>query len=175
MKYFVSITSALAIAAACFFIAPNADAQSYYNKSKTTKSSQIARDKTPSKAATSHAGRVADVCPEHWETPECLSAVSESNLVLVANYGATLDKRGKKKSLEQLKEHCAASTAGSRGDYPAYAMRSAFVECANIIVDISNATRIEPDKSHYQILVGSVLCLDEDRRCSYVEEGLNKY
>lgn len=175
MKHFVSLLCAFTIISACFFWSTNADAQRYYNKRSGSNAAPSVTDKMPSNVSINHAERVSKFCPEHWETQECLSAVSESNLVLAANYAGVLEKRGKKSHLENLKQHCAAATAGSKGEYPAYAMRSAFVECANIIVDISDATGIDPDKSHYQLLVGAVLCLDEDRRCDAVEQGLMRY
>ena len=109
MKYSVCIGRALSIAALIFFTWTNYSyAQSYYNKRTATPG---ARDNAPSQAATDHAAQVANFCPEHWETQECLAAVSESTLVMAANYGANLDKRGKKAAIEDLKEHCAAATA----------------------------------------------------------------
>lgn len=128
-----------------------------------------------SSASVSHAKLVSRACLGRWEKQRCLKAVSDSNLVMVANYGATLQKKGKKQSLETLKEHCAASTAASNGEYPAYAMQSAYTECANIISDIVEETGIMIDQSHYQLIGSAVLCLSKDRRCKIIESGLRKY
>jgi len=128
-----------------------------------------------SSASTQHAKIVSKACLGKWETQSCLKAVSDSALVMISNYAAKLKKNGKGSSLETLKEHCAASTAASNGEYPADAMVSAYVECANIISDINDATGLMPDQSHYQLLVGPVLCIRKDRRCAAIEEGLRKY
>lgn len=134
-----------------------------------------AQQKRPSKTAVQHAAAVSQICPKAWSGQACLATMSESNLVMAANYAATLQEKGHKDAAEEIKEHCAAATAATRGEYPAYAMRSAFVDCANTIVDTSNDTGITPDQSHYQLLVGAVFCLDGDRRCSIIEQGLKKY
>lgn len=176
MKHYVSLFCIFTILSACFFIATSAEAQSYFNKrSSASGSAANAADNKPSEEAVIHAGRVAAACLEGWETQSCLSTVSESNLVMAANYAAMLEKNAKTNAMEDLKQHCAASTAATQGEYPAYAMRSAFVECANIISDITYKTNISPDKSHYQLLVGAVLCLDGDHRCTAIEQGLARY
>ncbi len=131
--------------------------------------------KRASSTSVAHAKLVSRACLGNWESQKCLKAVSDSSLVMVSNYGAKLKRKGKTRSLETLKEHCAASTAASNGEYPAYAMQSAYVECANIISDIVDETSIMPDQSHYQLIVGPVLCLYKDRRCKGIESGLRKY
>lgn len=131
-----------------------------------------ARAETASPTASAHAGTVGAVCPGQWESQDCLKAVSESNMVLAANYMETLVNRNLKPESEKIKQHCAASTAATQGEYPAYAMKSAFTECANMISDVSDLTGVTPDVSHYQILVGSVLCMDKDQRCAVIEQGL---
>ena len=52
-------------------------------------------------------------CPGQWEAPACLKAVSQSNLTMVSNYGENLQQSRKAQAAEQLKEHCAASTAAT--------------------------------------------------------------
>lgn len=128
-----------------------------------------------SKVSIQHAKIVSKACIGNWESQPCLKAVSESALVFAANYGAKLKRRGKSKSMETLKQHCAAATAASQGEYPAYAMQSAYTECANIIYDISEETKVTPDQSHYQLLVAPVLCLSKARECKGIESGLKKY
>lgn len=133
-------------------------------------------NKTASNTALEHAKRVATACtPGKWESQPCLKAVSENNLVMLANYGEALQKHKKNESWELLKDNCAASTAATKGEYPAYAMRSAFVECANIIYDITESTRMVPDQSQYQLLVGAVQCLDKTVACNGIEKGLTRY
>ena len=110
-----------------------------------------------------------------WEQQPCLKAISENTLVMAANYGAVLQGRGKNRESEILKENCAAATAATKGEYPAYAMRSAYVECANKIYDLTEMTKMSPDLSQYQLLVGAVQCLDKSTTCTGVESGLAKY
>lgn len=125
--------------------------------------------------AENSARNMAQACIGNWESKACLRASSQSSLEMAATYAEKLDNAGRKEALEILKDQCAASTAATRGDYPAYAMTSAYTECANIIVDITDATGIEPDIDHYQLLVGAVLCLTKDKRCTAIEQGLQKY
>ncbi len=122
-----------------------------------------------------HAKQVAGACLGQWEAQGCLSAVSESTLVLAANYAGVLEAQGKKSAVEQIKQHCAAGTAAMRENIPAYAMKSAWAECANMIYDVSETTGTVPDQSHYQLLAGPILCLEKDRRCADVEQGLKRY
>jgi hypothetical protein len=128
-----------------------------------------------SKAARHHAQSVAASCPGSWETQSCLQSASDTFLTTAALYAEDLDKNGQSGELENIKAHCAASTAATRlDDLPAYAMRSAFVECVNEIYDMSERTKIKPDIELYQLMVMSVLCLDKDPRCSVMEDGLKK-
>jgi hypothetical protein len=130
----------------------------------------------PSKISVDYARRVAPACTGgKWETQPCLKAVSESNLAFASNYIKTLRQRGKGQGGEKIKEHCAASTAASQGESPAYAMRSAFVECANMVFDVSEQTGVLPDQSHYQLLVSAVQCLDKSQACKAIETGLAAY
>ncbi|MBU0859509.1 MAG: hypothetical protein KJ667_06205 [Alphaproteobacteria bacterium] len=117
---------------------------------------------------------LGEYCPGQWESAHCLKAVSQSNMVMVSNYGAALQESGKKQAAEQLKQHCAASTAGTEGDYPAYAMKSAFTECANTIGDLAGQTNLKPDLSHYQLLVGATMCLDGAAECAPIEKTLRQ-
>jgi hypothetical protein len=111
-------------------------------------------------------------CLGRWARQECLTSISQSTLVLAANYAGLLESHGLVDAVEEIKQHCAAATAGTKGEYPAYAMQSAFTECANMIFDISEQTQVKPDLSHYQILVGAILCLSKDRRCAGIEKQL---
>lgn len=128
-----------------------------------------------SEASVTYARRIAPVCIGAWETPACLTAVSESNLVLASNYGAKLQENKQDTAAETLKQHCAASTAHREKQYPAYAMESAFVECINIISDLNDQTGVSPDVDHYQLLVMAGLCMRKDRRCPPMERGLQQY
>lgn len=122
-----------------------------------------------------HIRAVARSCVGNWESQECLAAVSRSALDLAARYAEELSNAGHDFAIELIKEHCAAGTAAAEGEYPAYAMKSAWTECANIMSDISEATGLNPSTSHYQLLVGPVLCLDKDMRCKSVERGLSRF
>lgn len=121
-----------------------------------------------------HAKQIGQTCPQKWETQNCLKAVSSSNKTLVVNYMQALDAKGKKAEVEQVKQVCAASTAATEGEYPAYAMKSAFTECTNGLYDISQKTGVLPDQSHYQLLVGAVLCLSDAPQCAALEAGMTK-
>ena len=128
-----------------------------------------------SKAARLHGGRVAGACLNKWEEQSCLRQVSDTYLTAVSLYAEDLEVGGFKAEQEPLKEHCAASTAATQlDDVPAYAMRSAFVECSNKIYAIYERTKIMPDQELGQLMVLAVLCLDKDPRCSQMEEGLAK-
>ncbi len=118
---------------------------------------------------------VSVACLDGWEGQDCLKAVSASNYIMVSNYGAMLKENNQEASAETLKQTCAASTAAMERDVPAYAMKSAFVECANSIVDVAERSKLIPDQNQYQILVGAVLCLSNDERCQSINEGLKKF
>ena len=113
-------------------------------------------------------------CPGQWEAPACLKAVSQSNLTMVSNYGEALHNGRKAQAAEQVKEHCAASTAATEGNYPAYAMKSAFIECANTITTITEQTGMTPDLSQFQLLVGAAMCLDKGAGCAGIETTLSQ-
>lgn len=128
-----------------------------------------------SEEALASAQLLGEYCPGQWESASCLKAVSQSNLVMVSNYGGALQESGKAQAAEQIKQHCAASTAGTEGDYPAYAMKSAFIECANTISTVSEQTGMTPDLSHYQLLVGATMCLDKAAGCANIEQTLRQH
>lgn len=128
-----------------------------------------------SKAANKHARSVAGKCLGQWKQQSCLKVVSRSALVMASNYGGRLQKQGHNQAVGKIKNRCAAATAATRRDYKAETMRSAYAECANAILEVSNATGLKPDQSHYQLLVGPVLCIKGDRRCSAIERGLRQY
>ena len=128
-----------------------------------------------SAAVQKHAGAVARQCLDQWQKQGCLNAVSESALVLATNYAQRLQKNGHRKAVSTIKNKCAAATAATRRDYKAETMRSAYAECANAILEVSNKTGLKRDQSHYQLLVGPVLCIKGNRRCAAIERGLRKY
>tara|TARA_B100001989_G_scaffold250218_1_gene226916 strand:- start:90 stop:731 length:642 start_codon:yes stop_codon:yes gene_type:complete len=121
-----------------------------------------------------HLKDLAQKCPNTWTSQKCLAALAESNKTLISVYAGDLDENGFKDQLTPLKEHCAASTAASKIEVPAYAMKSAMTECANTIYDISEATQVKPFLSHYQVLVTSIFCLSDDPRCAPLENTLLK-
>ena len=123
-----------------------------------------------------HAFRIAQDCLDNrWESATCLKRISESTLVMASNYAATLKESRKLMESKKLEQHCAAATAAAKQEYPAYAMRSAYTECANAISDIAGATNITPDLSQYQLLVGAVQCLDKTTACLGIEQGLAQF
>lgn len=136
---------------------------------------QTGAAETPSAEALTYARLLGAHCPGAWESDPCLSAISKSNLALASNYGAKLQENKQNDAAENIKQLCAASTAAAEGSYPAYAMKSAFIECANAINDTANKTRIDPDKSHYQLLVGATLCLNKDAGCESIAKSLQGY
>lgn len=126
----------------------------------------------PSATALTYAKSLGQVCPGQWESQPCLKAASQSSLALAANYGGALQEKKLNAEAEEIKQHCAASTAATQGEYPAYAMKSAFIECANTMSDVATKTTLDPDVSHYQLLVATVMCLDKDAGCVEIEKTL---
>ena len=97
---------------------------------------------------------------------------------MAVKYAGMLEARGKKDSIEELKQVCAAATVTEEDvgeDVPAYAFQSAYTECANGIYDISEKTGVKPDQSHYQLIVGAVLCLSNAPQCKVLEGQMQKY
>jgi hypothetical protein len=126
----------------------------------------------PSPQAVELGKQAGAVCPGKWESPECLSVISTSNLAMLSNFGAALKNKGLEADAEQVKQHCAASTAAQKQAYPGYAMKSAFIECANLMADITQKTGVQPDLGQYQLMVGATMCLDNDLRCAGITEQL---
>ena len=126
----------------------------------------------PSAQALELGKQAGAVCPGKWDSAPCLSVISTSNLAMVSNFGAALKNKGLEADAEQLKQHCAASTAAQKQAYPGYAMKSAFIECANLIADLTQKTGVQPDLSQYQLMVGATMCLDNDIRCAGISEQL---
>lgn len=110
-----------------------------------------------------------------WTTAGCLRTLSESSRVMVSNYMETLEREGQTSFVELVKNNCAASTAAEQGTYPAEAMKSAFIECANTISDVAENSRLVPDLAHYELLAGPILCMSNDRRCRHVEHRLKQF
>ncbi len=111
-------------------------------------------------------------CPGRWSSQTCLNIVSTSTEQMIKHYAKQLNKQGHATTINTLTEECAAATAANQGTYPADAMRSAFTACANYLAEQSSAIHIQPNPTLYQMLIGSVLCLSEDQRCSSIESQL---
>lgn len=122
-----------------------------------------------------HAAGIANFCPGQWESDNCLKAVSLSNKDMAVMYAAKLDAAGKKDSVEAVKNACAAASVTEEEveeEVPAYAFRSAYTECANGLYEISQATGIQPDPTHMQILISSVYCLNQAPQCAAIEKSM---
>lgn len=124
-------------------------------------------------AVMKHAQAVAKTCPGAWDKPACLKVLGESNFDMTVDYAAKLEAAGKKDFLEPLKQSCAASTAAREQDVPAYAMTSASKECANSIYDITQKTKVSPDRNYYQLIVASTLCLEGAKECADLEKQMH--
>lgn len=129
----------------------------------------------PSATSLQYAQSVARACVADWTAQKCLSAVSDSNMVLLSNYGADLQNHKLDSAAETLKQHCAATTAANQQNVPAYAMHSALTECANTITDLAAQTGIQPDPSHYQLLIAPLLCLGADPSCAQITRQMQGY
>lgn len=110
-----------------------------------------------------------------WESQACIRALGESNLTLASQYAESLKKSGKAADADDIVQHCAASTASTKKQVPAYAMASAMTECANAMGDTANKTRIKPDLTHYQILIAGALCLSKHPKCPPLERGIANF
>lgn len=126
----------------------------------------------PALAAESWIDAYKTQCPAQWENQACLSVVSSITGLMVQHYAEALDANGHKDAIDGITQNCAAATAASQGQYPAEAMRSAFTTCANYLVGVADATQVAPDANAYQVLIGAVLCLSGDPRCTAIEEQL---
>ncbi|MBI2234543.1 MAG: hypothetical protein HYU57_06115 [Micavibrio aeruginosavorus] len=138
-------------------------------------SSPAMAQNTPSATSLQYAQQIAKACINQWEAQTCLGAVADSNMVLLSNYGADLQSRKMEAEAEALKQHCAATTAASRQQVPAYAMKSALTECANTITDLAARTGVQPDPSHFQLLIAPLLCLGGDPACAALSDQLAAY
>ncbi len=154
------------------FPAGAAPIQEQVSINKTTNIHNVSSSNSVSQAVRSYAQKISRVCPGNWEAYPCLQAVSESTLVMAANYAGALKNRGYTAAVEKIKNHCAAATAAREREFPAYAMKSAYTECANMIYDVTEETGLKPDQSHYQLLVGPILCMSDDWRCETLEDQM---
>lgn len=118
---------------------------------------------------------VASQCVGHWEDQPCVNNISKTVLYMGTEYAARLLRNGKRDSVENLRQHCAAATAAAEQDVPSYAIISALTSCVNIIVEIRDNTNLAPDKNAYQLLVGAVLCLNNHSSCASIEEQLSRF
>lgn len=135
----------------------------------------FAQTQTPSATSVQFAKSIARACLPDWAAQKCLSAVADSNVSLLSNYGADLQGRKMDADAETLKQHCAATTAANQQTIPAYAMRSALNECANTITDLSTRTGVLPDPSHFQLLIAPLLCLGDNPSCAQIIEQMQVY
>lgn len=119
-----------------------------------------------------HAMTISKACPGNWGAQSCLRAMSASNQDMAINYALKVKEAGHEQELETIKETCAASTAATQGEYPADAMRSAFTECVNGMYTVSEKTGVTPDQSHYQLIVGAVLCMNNAPQCPQLEKQM---
>jgi hypothetical protein len=133
----------------------------------------------PAQAASSFtqndATNLASNCLGNWNSQGCLQVVSQSNLAMASEYGSALEQSGKKAAAESIKQHCAASTAATQGEFPAYAFKSAFTECANTMSDVFDQTQMAPDSNRFQVLLGAIWCMDGAQQCVNVENGLKPF
>ncbi|MGB0718977.1 MAG: hypothetical protein ACPGRX_00800 [Bdellovibrionales bacterium] len=152
-------------------------AQQYKSQPNAQPQTQTSpQTKAASQTALDYARLAAKSCvPGAWEGQPCLAAISQNTLVMAANYQEALQNAQKLSDSEAIKQHCAAATAAANGEYPAYAMRSAYVECANTVYDVTERSGVRPDLSQYQLLIGAVQCLDKSTACSAFETGLAAY
>lgn len=127
------------------------------------------------KSAKELAGMMAQTCPGSWKADGCLKNISESVLHLAAGYAAALQNSGNSQAIETLKQKCAAATAATSQDVPAYALESALTECVNNIYGIQQSTGVSPDADLYQLAVVSTLCLKDNPECSGLEQQLLQY
>ncbi|MFP4313125.1 MAG: hypothetical protein ACLFR0_02250 [Alphaproteobacteria bacterium] len=126
-------------------------------------------------AVMAHAKNVAGACVGNWESAGCIEAMGKSNKDLAINYAETLNAQGHKASLDAIKNGCAAATVEEKGEFPATAFGSAYVECVNTIYDTTTKTSVMPDQSHYQLLVAGGLCITKDPRCNAFEEQMKNW
>lgn len=150
---------ALPLAALCLMALPNAASaqQTNYNEQD-------------------YAQAIAQSClGGRWESQPCLSAISATSNTTLATYAAALQENGQAEAVQSLKDHCSATTAASRQEVPAYAMKSALTECANTISDVTNNTGAQPNLSMFQLMVAPIVCLDGKPECAQVEQQLAQY
>ncbi len=120
-----------------------------------------------------HVANVTSYCVGKWESEACLKELSSVSMDMAVNFAENLDAKKEHGAIELIKQHCSAPTAALKISVPAYAMKSAITECVNSVADINEATSVKPDLNLYQLLVGSVLCLDKDPACADIEKQLS--
>ena len=119
-----------------------------------------------------HVKAVTSACVKKWEDQACMKVLASMNVTLASTYAESLHNSNKRSYMEQLKNHCAASTAALQVSVPAYAMRSAMTECVNSMTTISQQTSVFPNPSLSQLAVSAVLCIAKNKVCSEIEQGL---
>lgn len=121
-----------------------------------------------------HTQEIGAYCVGSWQSQPCMKALASTNLTVATLYSRALERKGQKKMHDPLLQGCAASTAAVKREVPAYAMKSAMTECANAISDISEATKVKPNPTHFQLLVEPIFCLGGEPRCGKFEELLRQ-
>lgn len=121
-----------------------------------------------------HTQEIGAYCVGSWQSQPCMKALSSSNLTLASMYAESLAKGGHQKVQDALLQNCAASTAATKTEVPAYAMKSAMTTCANVIYDITEATKVRPNLTHFQLLVEPIFCLGGEARCADFEKILRE-
>lgn len=131
------------------------------------------RDVSVDKDFAKDTASIAAACPRDWESEPCLKATSQAAMVLISQYGASLQQGGYEDAMEPLKQECAASTAATQQDgIPAYAMKSAYTVCANKIGEIAESTGVKPDPSYFQLIFATIICMDKQPQCERMEESI---
>lgn len=136
-----------------------------------------AQDQAGAPSPQQFAAAYAQTCMGAWTGQDCLSLISTSNLLLAADFMNRLNAAEQSVAANTVRETCAAATAAREGQFPANAMTSAFVECANSLFTISDETGIDPDQSRYQLLIGPIFCLQDaqSENCQALETQLQTY
>lgn len=160
---------------------PKAASSELYNKSRSDSNNSQPKAKAYNNSSVEldtivleHVNNMRSQCLGGWEKQGCIKAMSYIAMDIATSYADSLHKAKKEDAMEDLKQHCAASTAAIKIEVPAYAQNSAITECVNIIADIHDKTLIQPNINLYQLLIGSVWCLSEDQSCTVFEQQISQ-
>lgn len=126
--------------------------------------------------ARNYATQAAQACLTDWQSPACINTLSTSKLNMAETYSQTLERRGYTNAANLIFRHCHnGGVLDEPQPYPPYAMQSASTQCANAIAHVEGHTGIQPDMGQYQLMIGSVYCMEGDPRCQYVTDTLQTY